>query len=186
MAIWDAENSTADRGRGRRHGGRADAGVGMMMIPAVQVGTVERVPETRAPGTGSVLALGSHPLYVARRGTNHLEPLAEQSENRAGRIRIFVGIGANFGLDFEDRGAGTTGGPGGISTQAQLRLARSWSMPVVLMWRRWGAERLLKLTCAGRVKGDWRHSRSIQWLRAAAREFVVARDLRLGFGALPP
>jgi TatD DNase family protein len=167
----DAEEFDADRDavveRAR------DAGVGMMLIPAVEVGTFERVRDT-AHRYGFAYALGIHPLYVSRAGETDLEQLAEA-------VRIaqvdpnFVGIG-EIGLDFE-AGAPDAGQQEHFY-QAQLRLARSWSLPVVLHVRR-SADRLLKYLRRVEVPGGIAHA--FNGSEQQAREFAVRR-LRLGFG----
>jgi TatD DNase family protein len=167
----DAEEFDADRDavveRAR------DAGVGMMLIPAVEVGTFERVRNT-AHRYGFAYALGIHPLYVARAGQTDLEQLAE-AVRTAQVDPNFVGIG-EIGLDFED-GAPDAGRQEHFY-QAQLRLARSWSLPVVLHVRR-SADRLLKYLRRVEVPGGIAHA--FNGSEQQAREFV-GRGLRLGFG----
>jgi TatD DNase family protein len=149
------------------------AGVRMMLIPAVEVATFDRVREI-AHRYGFGYTLGIHPLYVARAGEADLERLSEAV--RAVQIDPnFLGIG-EIGLDFGE-GAPDAGRQEHFY-QAQLRLARSWSLPVVLHVRR-SADRLLKYLRRIEVAGGIAHA--FNGSEQQAREFTAC-GLRLGFG----
>jgi TatD DNase family protein len=167
----DAEEFDADRdqvvARAR------DAGVAMVLIPGVELPTFERVRQV-AHRYGFGYALGIHPLYVARAGDSDLEQLAE-AVRAAQPDPHFVGIG-EIGLDF-DEGAPDAGRQEHFY-QAQLRLARSWSLPVVLHVRR-SADRLLKYLRRIDVPGGIAHA--FNGSAQQAREFTTC-GLRLGFG----
>ena len=149
------------------------AGVRMMLIPAVEVRTFERARDiARRYGFG--YTLGIHPLYVAHAVDTDLERLAEAVRS-AQLDPNFVGIG-EIGLDFHD------GAPDAARQEAfyeaQLRLARAWSLPVVLHVRR-SADRLLKYLRRIEVPGGIAHA--FNGSEQQAHEFA-ALGLRLGFG----
>jgi TatD DNase family protein len=149
------------------------AGVQMMLIPGVEVETFERVRNI-AHQYGFGYALGIHPLYVSRAADTDLEHLCDAV--RSAQVDpSFAGIG-EIGLDF-DEGAPEAGRQEHFY-QAQLRLARSWSLPVVLHVRR-SADRLLKYLRRIEVPGGIAHA--FNGSEQQAREFTAV-GLRLGFG----
>jgi TatD DNase family protein len=167
----DAEEFDADRDEVVERA-RA-AGVRMMLVPAVEAGTFERAREV-AHRYGFGYALGIHPLYVARAQDMDLERLSEAV--RSAQVDPhFTGIG-EIGLDFAE------GAPDAARQehfyQAQLRLARSWSLPVVLHVRR-SADRLLKYLRRIEVPGGIAHA--FNGSEQQAREFTAC-GFRLGFG----
>jgi TatD DNase family protein len=167
----DAEEFDADRDQVVERA--RSAGVQMILIPAVEVGTFERV-RSAAHRFGFGYTLGIHPLYVSRAGQTDLDQLSEA-------VRIaqvdpnFVGIG-EIGLDF-DHGAPDAGRQEHFY-QAQLQLARSWSLPVVVHVRR-SADRLLKYLRRIEVPGGIAHA--FNGSEQQAREFIAC-GFRLGFG----
>jgi len=167
----DAEEFDADRDdvveRARA------AGVRMMLVPAVEVGTFQRARDI-AHRYGFGYALGIHPLYVSRAQDADLERLSEAVQS-AQVDPNFAGIG-EIGLDFAE-GAPDAGRQEHFY-QAQLRLARSWSLPVVLHVRR-SADRLLKYLRRIEVPGGIAHA--FNGSEQQAREFTAC-GLRLGFG----
>jgi TatD DNase family protein len=167
----DAEEFDADREQVVERA-RA-AGVRMMLIPAVEVGTFERLRDI-AHRYGFGYALGIHPLYVSRAGETDLDRLAEAVRS-AQLDPNFAGIG-EIGLDFQE------GAPEAARQehfyQVQLRLARSWSLPVVLHVRR-SADRLLKYLRRIEVPGGIAHA--FNGSEQQAREFTAC-GFRLGFG----
>jgi TatD DNase family protein len=149
------------------------AGVRMMLIPAVEVSTFERVRAV-AHRFGFAYTLGIHPLYVPQARETDLADLSEAV--RAAQVDPnFVGIG-EIGLDFQE-GAPDAGRQEHFY-QAQLRLAHSWSLPVVLHVRR-SADRLLKYLRRIEVAGGIAHA--FNGSEQQAREFVAC-GFRLGFG----
>ncbi|HEX4584097.1 MAG TPA: TatD family hydrolase [Burkholderiaceae bacterium] len=150
-----------------------NGGVQMMLIPGVEVGTFERLTGV-AHRFGFGYTLGIHPLYVSRADESDLGRLSEAV--RSAQVDPnFVGIG-EIGLDF---GEGT---PDAARQehfyQAQLQLARSWSLPVVLHVRR-SADRLLKYLRRIEVPGGIAHA--FNGSEQQAREFIAC-GFRLGFG----
>jgi len=149
------------------------AGVRTMLIPAVEVRTFERARGV-ALRYGFAYTLGIHPLYVSRALDSDLEMLSDAV--RSAQVDPnFVGIG-EIGLDFHD------GAPDAARQEnfyeAQLRLARAWSLPVVLHVRR-SADRLLKYLRRIEVPGGIAHA--FNGSEQQAHEFA-ALGLRLGFG----
>jgi TatD DNase family protein len=149
------------------------AGVQMMLIPAVEVGTFERVRAV-AHRFGFGYTLGIHPLYVSRAQETDLGRLSEAVQ--AAQVDPnFVGVG-EIGLDFAD------GAPDASRQehfyQAQLQLARSWSLPVVLHVRK-SADRLLKYLRRIEVAGGIAHA--FNGSEQQASEFIAC-GFRLGFG----
>jgi TatD DNase family protein len=167
----DAEEFDADREQVVERA--RQGGVRMMLIPAVEAATFERVRQT-AHRYGFAYALGIHPLYVARSRDSDLETLSEAV--RAAQVDPhFVGIG-EIGLDFAEDAPEAQ-----LQErfyEAQLRLARSWSLPVVLHVRR-SADRLLKYLRRIEVPGGITHA--YNGSEQQAREFIAC-GFRLGFG----
>jgi TatD DNase family protein len=149
------------------------AGVQAMLVPAVEVNTFDRVRDI-ARHYGFGYTLGIHPLYVAGAQESDLERLSEQVRT-AQTDPNFVGIG-EIGLDFHE------GAPDAAQQehfyQAQLRLARAWSLPVVLHVRR-SADRLLKYLRRIEVPGGIAHA--YNGSEHQASEFIAC-GFRLGFG----
>ena len=149
------------------------AGVQMMLIPAVEASRFE-VVRALARRYGFGYCLGIHPLYVQRAQDADLERLVEALRVAQGDPN-FVGIG-EIGLDF-------FGEPPDAERQehfyqAQLRLARTWSLPVVVHVRR-SADRLLKYLRRIEVPGGIAHA--FNGSEHQAREFIAC-GFRLGFG----
>jgi TatD DNase family protein len=167
----DAEEFDADRDQVVERA-RA-AGVRMMLIPGVELRTFERVRRV-ARRYGFGYTLGIHPLYVAQAQESDLQALSE-ALGAAQTDPNFVGIG-EIGLDFAE------GAPDAQRQEhfyeAQLRLARSCSLPVVLHVRR-SADRLLKYLRRIEVPGGIAHA--YNGSEQQARE-LIACGLRLGFG----
>ena len=167
----DAEEFDADREQVVERA--RSAGVRMMVIPAVEAATFGRAGQI-ARRFGFGYALGIHPLYLAHSQDEDLDRLSEAV--RAAQIDPnFVGIG-EIGLDFHE------GAPDAARQehfyQAQLRLARSRSLPVVLHVRR-SADRLLKYLRRIEVPGGIAHA--YNGSEHQASEFIAC-GFRLGFG----
>jgi TatD DNase family protein len=167
----DAEEFDADRDEVVERA--RSAGVRTMLIPGVEVATFKRVRDV-AHRYGFGYALGIHPLYVERAGDGDLEQLSDAI--RSAQVDPnFTGIG-EIGLDFAE------GCPDAERQehfyQSQLKLAREWSLPVVLHVRR-SADRLLKYLRRIEVPGGIAHA--FNGSEQQARE-LTACGLRLGFG----
>ncbi len=116
----------------------AARGVGMLVVPAVSRHNLDRVREL-AHGASLSYALGIHPLCVDAAQDADLDHLAEALQRHRGDPRL-VAVG-EIGLDFFVPGAD-------VARQerfynAQLKLAKQFSLPVILHVRR-SADGLLK------------------------------------------
>lgn len=104
------------------------AGVGMIVVPAVEVDNFSAVSACCRRYSGCVPAWGIHPLYVARAREEDLERLREQIRHEP---PVAVGeIGLDFFVPHAD-----------MSRQQfffaeQLRIAREFGLPVLLHIRR--------------------------------------------------
>ena len=149
------------------------AGVGMIVVPAVEAAHFEAV-RALAHRHGAAYALGIHPLYVDRAADADLERLRSAlAAWRDDQRLVAVGeIGLDHfvpGLDSERQQAFYI---------AQLKLARDAGLPVILHVRR-SADALLAGLRRIEVGGGIAHA--FNGSLAQAGQFV-ARGLRLGFG----
>ena len=178
MGVWidthchlDAPEFDADReavvGRARA------AGVGLLVLPAVEAAHFERV-RALAHAHGCAYALGIHPLYAHRADPQDLDRLAQALRAHRDDPRL-VAVG-EIGLD---------GFVPGLDLalqrrwyEAQLRLARDFGLPVILHVRR-SADGLLQGLRRHPVPGGCAHA--FNGSPAQAAEFL-RRGFRLGFG----
>ncbi|MGE4241152.1 TatD family hydrolase [Ramlibacter sp.] len=150
----------------------ADAGVGLCVLPAVEVGNFEAV-RALAHRHGDAYALGIHPLCTGRAADGDLDRLDEALARHRGDPRL-VAVG-EIGLDYFVPGLD----PERQETfyRRQLELARRHGLPVLLHVRR-SADRLLKhlrdLPCEG-------IAHAFNGSAQQADEFVRL-GFRLGFG----
>ena len=116
------------------------AGVGQMVLPAVQVGDFEAV-RTLAHREGFAYALGIHPLYVEQAGEDDLERLRDALGAQRDDSRL-VAVG-EIGLDHfvPEEVAGRERQERFYA--AQLAIAAQFDLPVILHVRR-SADSLLK------------------------------------------
>ncbi|WP_338415846.1 TatD family hydrolase [uncultured Sphaerotilus sp.] len=149
------------------------AGVGLLVIPAVEAAHFEDV-RTLAHATSQVYALGLHPLYVHRQPLDALDQLARALHQHRGDERL-VAVG-EIGLD------GFVPGLDWAEQErfyaAQLALARSVDLPVILHVRR-SADALLKHLRRAGVRGGIAHA--FNGSEQQARTFIDL-GFRLGFG----
>ena len=150
-----------------------EAGVSMLVLPAVEVGHFERV-RALAHQHGFVYALGIHPLCVDRAANDDLDRVQQALQRHADDPRLVaVGeIGLDHfvpGLDRERQARFYI---------AQLKMARDAGLPVILHVRR-SADGLLHGLRRIEVPGGIAHA--FNGSRQQADEFV-ARGWRLGFG----
>ena len=113
-----------------------DAGVGAIVIPAIEAANFETVATLAGQFEGGTYALGIHPLYVARAHDADLDVLRRAIEAALPDPR-FVAIG-EIGLDFfvKDIASGAPRERQERFYAAQLGLAAEYGLPVLLHVRR--------------------------------------------------
>ncbi|MBU6440438.1 MAG: TatD family hydrolase [Betaproteobacteria bacterium] len=168
-----------DAGRAAMLERAARAGVGCVVVPAVEPSNFAAVREL-AHAHGHAYALGVHPLYVARLRREDLRLLREELQCRAGDPRL-VAVG-EIGLDhFVEQD------PAGRAEQAwwldaQLELAAEFALPVLLHVRRAQdavAAALRRRAWGAQGRGGIAHA--FNGSEQQARAFL-AQGLCLGFG----
>ena len=149
------------------------AGVGMMVIPAVEVAHFEPV-RLLAHQIGAAYALGIHPLRVSQAGADDLDRLQQAlHEHRADPRLVAVGeIGLDFFVPGLDRPLQEH------FYAAQLKLAQAAGLPVILHVRR-SADALLAGLRRQPVAGGIAHA--FNGSEQQAQQFVQ-RGFALGFG----
>jgi TatD DNase family protein len=150
-----------------------EAGVGQVVLPAVDVGNFETV-RALAHRHGFVYALGIHPLAVGAAADDDLERLRDALAAHRDDARL-VAVG-EIGLDRFVPGLD----PDRLERfcAAQLRLAREFALPVILHTRR-AVDALLKLLRRIEVPGGIAHAFSGSEQQADA---LVGLGCKLGFG----
>ena len=152
MAPWidthchlDATEFAHDRTQARARA--TQAGVGLCVIPAVEVANFEAVREL-AHAHGDAYALGIHPLCTGRAAESDLELLDRALRQHRGDPRL-VAVG-EIGLDYFV--AGLDAARQEFFYREQVALARKHGLPVILHVRR-SADRLLKELRGAGVNG---------------------------------
>ncbi|TXL62429.1 TatD family hydrolase [Zeimonas arvi] len=145
------------------------AGVGMIVVPAVDVASFAPVRSLAAGRPGIGYALGIHPMYVDRAGDDDLATLRREVEAAMADPR-FVGIG-EIGLDHFVPGLDHARQLRFF--EAQLALAAEFGLPVILHLRR-AQDAILKQLRRYRPSGGTAHS-----FNGSAQQ--AARFLELGF-----
>ncbi len=151
-----------------------EAGVGAMVVPAVEVGNFETVRRLAQTQRGCCYALGIHPLYVDRASDDDLERLEQALRAQRGDPAL-VAVG-EIGLDFFVPGYDQ--GRQERFLAAQLELARRFELPVILHVRR-AQDAVLKHLRRQRVQGGIAHAFNGSLQQAQA---FVALGFALGFG----
>jgi TatD DNase family protein len=149
------------------------AGVGMLVLPGVAVAGFEGLA-AQAYRFGAVYALGIHPLHVDAAADADLERLAAALQQHRDDPRL-VAVG-EIGLDYFVPGLDRERQERFYA--AQLKLARSHDLPVILHVRR-SADGLLKHLRRIEVPGGIAHA--FNGSDAQALQFA-ARGFKLGFG----
>lgn len=150
-----------------------DAGVSMIVIPAIGAGTFARAARCAAEHD-CAYALGIHPLYLEHAADDDIDRLRDAARAALADPR-FVAIG-EIGLDLYVPGLD-------VARQErfyreQLRVARDLELPVIVHVRR-SADLLLKHLNRIEVSGGIAHA--FNGSEDQAQRFV-ARGFRLGFG----
>ena len=167
----DAPEFDADRAEVVRRA--ASAGVGLLVLPAVQATHFAQVRE-QAHRFGAVYALGLHPLAVAGASDDDLGALERALAAHADDPRL-VAVG-EIGLDHFVPGHDLARQQ--RFYEAQLTLAQRFGLPVLLHVRR-SADALLRGLRRIRVAGGIAHA--FNGSRQQADEFI-SLGFRLGFG----
>ena len=167
----DAPEFDADRGAVLARA-RA-AGVAQIVLPAVARSNFDTVRDL-AHAHGLVYALGIHPMAVDRAADDDLAQLRDALAERRGDPRL-VAIG-EIGLDHFVPGLDRARQERFYA--AQLALARTFELPVILHVRR-SADTLLKHLRATPVRGGIAHAFNGSEQQALA---FVALGFKLGFG----
>ncbi len=154
------------------------AGVGMIVIPAVDVGNFDVVAQLAASAGNASYALGIHPIYVPQAGEDDLVVLRRRVEAALGDPR-FVAVG-EIGLDFflpmltepamrekQDH-----------FMREQLRIARDFDLPVLMHVRR-SQDQVLKHVRQIRPAGGIAHAFNGSFQQAQA---YIDLGFKLGFG----
>ncbi|MCC2959280.1 TatD family hydrolase [Massilia sp. IC2-278] len=155
-----------------------DAGVSMIVIPAVERGNFEAVAQLAAHAPNASYALGIHPIYVPQASDDDLLVLRAAVERAMGDPR-FVAIG-EIGLDFfipmlcepamrekQER-----------FLREQLRIARDFDLPVLTHVRR-SQDQVLKHLRQVRPAGGIAHAFNGSFQQA---ETYIKLGFHLGFG----
>lgn len=177
MAPWidthchlDAPEFAPDREQVRERA--AQAGVGMCVLPAVEVANFDTVRDLAHTHSDSY-ALGIHPLCTGRAADADLLLLDRALAQRRGDARL-VAVG-EIGLDFFVPGLDAERQE--FFYREQLALARKHGLPVVLHVRR-SADRLLKGLRGAGVTGI---AHAFNGSEQQARQFLDL-GFKLGFG----
>ena len=149
------------------------AGVSMMVMPNGHVDWFAKAAKI-AEQYGLAYALGLHPLWIDQAQEDHVDRLRE-AVRAALANRRFVAVG-EIGLDFFV--PGTNGARQEWFYREQLKVAREFSLPVILHVRR-SADLLLKYLRRIDVPGGIAHAFNGSAQQAMA---FVERGFKLGFG----
>jgi TatD DNase family protein len=154
------------------------AGVGMIVIPAVEVGNFEVVASLAAAAPNASYALGIHPIYVPQAREEDLLLLRGRVEAAMDDSR-FVAIG-EIGLDFF---LPMLSEPAMREKQdhflrEQLRIARDFDLPVLMHVRR-SQDQVLKHVRQIRPAGGIAHAFNGSFQQAQA---YIGLGFKLGFG----
>jgi TatD DNase family protein len=150
-----------------------DAGVSMMVIPAVEAAGFARVAEL-AHRHRFAYALGIHPLYTPQAAEADIERLRDALQAASDDPRL-VAVG-EIGLDYAVQGLDRERQEWFYAQQ--LKLARQFRLPVILHVRR-SADGLLKYLNRHQVIGGIAHAFNGSEDQALR---LIARGLKLGYG----
>ena len=155
-----------------------EAGVGMIVIPAVHAGDFDTVAQLAAAAPNASYALGIHPIFVPQATEQDLALLRRRVEAALGDPR-FVAIG-EIGLDFFLPMLTETAmrDKQDHFMREQLRIARDFALPVLMHVRR-SQDQVLKHVRQIRPAGGIAHAFNGSFQQAQA---YIDLGFRLGFG----
>ena len=156
----------------------AGQGVGMIVVPAVATFNFAAVARLAAQRSNCVYALGIHPLYVPKAQESDLDALRQAIE-AALEDKRFVAIG-EIGLDFfvPELKEGALRDKQEHFYSEQLKLAREYSLPVLLHVRR-SQDIILKYLRRIAVPGGIAHAFNGSHQQALT---FIELGFKLGFG----
>ena len=156
-----------------------NAGVQMMVIPAVEVANFQHVMALSAQHPHCCYALGMHPMYVQNAGPSHIKQLFDLVEQTLRGDNKLVAIG-EIGLDFfvSQRNETESREIQEYFFAEQLKIAKHFDLPVILHVRR-ALDEVLKHLRQAKVRGGIAHA--FNGSPQQAQEFIKL-GFKLGFG----
>ncbi len=156
-----------------------NAGVQMIVIPAVEPKNFQNVIKLSAQHPHCCYALGMHPMYVQNASPSHIKALGELVEQILSGENKLVAIG-EIGLDFF---VSQSNQQENRETQEyffaeQLKIAKQFDLPVILHVRR-AVDEVLKHLRRTKVRGGIAHA--FNGSSQQAQEFIKL-GFKLGFG----
>ncbi|MGY1489713.1 TatD family hydrolase [Methylobacillus pratensis] len=147
------------------------AGVGIIVVPAVVRSNFVAVQELAARYPGCAMALGIHPLFVDQSQPQDLEILAGEIASNRDHVVAVGEIGLDFFIEHYDRERQE------FYFVEQLKLAREYDLPVLLHVRR-SVDQVLKQVRRFKVRGI---AHAFNGSLQQAQEFIKL-GFKLGFG----
>ncbi|MDR5172534.1 TatD family hydrolase [Methylobacillus flagellatus] len=147
------------------------AGVGIIVVPAVVRSNFVAVQELAARYPGCAMALGIHPLFVEQSQPQDLEILAGEIARNRDEVVAVGEIGLDFFVEHYDRERQE------FYFVEQLKLAREYDLPVLLHVRR-SVDQVLKQVRRFKVRGI---AHAFNGSLQQAQEFIKL-GFKLGFG----
>ncbi|MPS48589.1 TatD family hydrolase [Methylobacillus sp.] len=147
------------------------AGVGIIVVPAVVRGNFAAVQALAGRYRGCAMALGIHPLFVDQSQPQDLEMLATEIARYRGDVVAVGEIGLDFFVEHYDRARQE------FYFVEQLKLARDFDLPVLLHVRR-SVDQVLKQVRRFKVRGI---AHAFNGSLQQAQEFIRL-GFKLGFG----
>ena len=155
------------------------AGVQMIVIPAVEPKNFQSVIALSRQHPHCCYALGMHPMYVQNAGPSHIKQLSDLVEQTLRSENKLVGIG-EIGLDFfvSARNETESREIQEYFFAEQLKIAKQFDLPVILHVRR-AVDEVLKHLRRTKVRGGIAHA--FNGSPQQAQEFIKL-GFKLGFG----
>jgi TatD DNase family protein len=155
------------------------AGVQMMVIPAVEPKNFQNVIALSRQHPHCCYALGIHPMYVQNASPSHVKELSDLVEQTLRNENRLVAIG-EIGLDFfvSQRNETESREIQEYFFSEQLKIAKKFDLPVILHVRR-AVDEVLKHLRLNKVRGGIAHA--FNGSSQQAQEFIKL-GFKLGFG----